>query len=93
MSTNGRRVVVTSLGLVCPCGKTVEESWRNILSGQSGIDRISAFDASAYDSQIAGEVKDFDPLEFMEKKDARRADRSVQLAVAAATEAMNGDLG
>ena len=90
MSTNGRRVVVTSLGLICPCGKTVEESWPNILSGKSGVDLISAFDASAYDSQIAGEVKDFDPLEFMDKKEARRMDRSVQLAVAAATEAMSG---
>ncbi len=93
MSTNGRRVVVTGIGLVSPCGNTVEESWRNILSGKSGIDRISAFDVSDYDSQIAGEVKDFDPLEFMEKKDARRADRSVQLAVAAAMEAMNGNGG
>ncbi|MCK4350090.1 MAG: beta-ketoacyl-ACP synthase II [Candidatus Krumholzibacteria bacterium] len=93
MSTNGRRVVATGIGLVSPCGNTVEESWRNILSGKSGIDRISAFDASAYDSQIAGEVKDFDPLEFMDKKEARRTDRSVQLAVASATEAMKGNGG
>jgi 3-oxoacyl-[acyl-carrier-protein] synthase II len=91
VSTNSRRIVVTGLGLVCPCGNTVEESWENILSGRSGIDKISAFDASEYDSQIAGEVKGFDPHEFMEKKDARRADRSVQLAVAAATEAMSAN--
>jgi 3-oxoacyl-[acyl-carrier-protein] synthase II len=89
VSKNGRRIVVTGFGLVCPCGNTVEESWQNILSGRSGIDKISAFDVSDYDSQIAGEVKGFDPLDFMDKKDARRADRSVQLAIAAATEAMS----
>lgn len=88
MST--RRVVVTGMGLVSPCGNSVEESWSNILSGTSGIDRITAFDASGYASQIAGEVKDFDPLRFMDKKEARRTDRSVQLALAAATEAMQG---
>jgi 3-oxoacyl-[acyl-carrier-protein] synthase II len=93
VSTDGRRVVVTGLGLVCPCGNTVEESWRNIVAGTSGIGRITAFDAGAYDSQIAGEVKDFDPTRFMDKKDARRADRSVQLAVAAATEAIDGNSG
>ena len=90
VSTNARRVVVTGLGLVSPCGNSVEESWRNILSGTSGIDRITAFDVSAYASQIGGEVKNFDPLQFMDKKEARRSDRSVQLALAAATEAMQG---
>jgi 3-oxoacyl-[acyl-carrier-protein] synthase II len=88
VSTNGRRVVATGIGLVSPCGNTVEESWGNIVSGNSGIDRITAFDASGYTSQIAGEVKSFDPLQFMDKKEARRTDRSVQLAMAAATEAM-----
>jgi len=90
VSTNARRVVVTGIGLVSPCGNSVEESWGNILSGTSGIDRITAFDASDYASQIAGEVKNFDPLQFMDKKEARRTDRSVQLALAAATEAMQG---
>ena len=88
MSTNERRVVVTGMGLVSPCGNSVEESWRNILDGVSGIDRITAFDVSDYASQIGGEVKNFDPLQFMDKKEARRTDRSVQLALAAATEAM-----
>jgi 3-oxoacyl-[acyl-carrier-protein] synthase II len=88
VSTSARRVVVTGVGLVSPCGNSVEESWRNILSGTSGIDRISAFDVSGYASQIGGEVKNFDPLQFMDKKEARRTDRSVQLALAAATEAM-----
>jgi 3-oxoacyl-[acyl-carrier-protein] synthase II len=90
VSTSARRVVVTGIGLVSPCGNSVEESWRNILSGTSGIDRITAFDVSGYASQIGGEVKNFDPLQFMDKKEARRTDRSVQLALAAATEAMQG---
>jgi 3-oxoacyl-[acyl-carrier-protein] synthase II len=90
VSTNARRIAVTGIGLVSPCGNSVEESWRNILSGTSGIDRITAFDVSNFASQIGGEVKDFDPLRFMDKKEARRTDRSVQLALAAATEAMQG---
>lgn len=90
MSTNGRRVVVTGMGLVSPCGNTVSESWGNIAAGRSGIDRITAFDVSEYSSQIGGEVKQFDPLDYMDKKEARRMDRSVQLAIAASTEAMSG---
>ncbi|UCF06195.1 MAG: beta-ketoacyl-ACP synthase II [bacterium] len=88
MSANGRRVVVTGMGLICPCGKTVEESWENIVAGRSGIGKITAFDVSSYDSQVGGEVKNFDPLEFMDKKEARRTDRSVQFALAASKEAM-----
>ena len=78
------------MGLVSPCGKTVEESWGNIVAGRPGIDRISAFDASAYTSQVAGEVRDFDPLQYVDKKEARRMDRCTQLAMAAAAEAMGG---
>ena len=88
MSTNGRRVVVTGMGLVSPCGHTVEESWANISAGVSGLARITAFDVSAYDSRIGGEVKNFDPEKHMDKKEARRADRSVQFAFAAAAGAM-----
>jgi len=83
-----RRVVVTAMGLVSPCGKTVEESWRNISAGVSGIARITAFDVSAYDSKIGGEVKNFEAEKYIDKKEARRMDRSVQLAMAAASEAM-----
>jgi 3-oxoacyl-[acyl-carrier-protein] synthase II len=83
-------VVVTGMGLVSPCGHTVEESWKNISAGVSGIARIAAFDVSAYDSQIGGEVKGFDPERHMDKKEARRADRSVQFAFAAAAGAMAG---
>lgn len=88
MSSNGRRVVVTGMGLVSPCGKTVDENWMNISAGRSGIDRITAFDVSGFSSQIGGEVKDFDPLAYIDKKDARRMDRSTQLAMAASIEAM-----
>jgi 3-oxoacyl-[acyl-carrier-protein] synthase II len=90
VSAKTRRVVVTAMGLVSPCGGTVAEGWANIVAGRSGIGRITAFDVSAYDSQIGGEVKNFDPERFMDKKDARRTDRSVQLAMAAAAEAMEG---
>jgi 3-oxoacyl-[acyl-carrier-protein] synthase II len=88
VSTNGRRVVITGVGLICPCGSTVQESWDNIIAGRSGIGKITAFDVSDYASQIGGEVKNFDPLDFMDKKEARRMDRSVQLAVAASSETM-----
>ncbi len=82
----GNRVVVTGRGLISPCGKTVEENWENISAGKSGVDRISAFDVSDYSSQVGGEVKDFDPFAYMDKKEARRMDRFSQLAVAAAEE-------
>ena len=90
MSTNDRRVVVTAMGLISPCGNTVEESWRNIAAGRSGIAVITAFDVSAYDTKIGGEVKNFEPEKYVDKKEARRMDRSVQLAMAAAVEAMAG---
>jgi beta-ketoacyl-acyl-carrier-protein synthase II len=76
------------MGLVSPCGKTVDESWDNIVNGRSGIGPITAFDASGFTARIAGEVKDFDPLEYIDKKEARRMDRSSHLAMAAASEAM-----
>jgi len=78
------------MGLVSPCGASVAESWANIVAARSGIARITAFDVSGYDTQIGGEVKDFEPERYMDKKEARRMDRSVQLAMAAATEAMAG---
>jgi len=90
VTASTRRVVVTGMGLVSPCGATVAESWASISTGTSGIARITAFDVSAYDSKIGGEVKQFDPERFMDRKEARRMDRSVQLAMAAASEAMAG---
>jgi 3-oxoacyl-[acyl-carrier-protein] synthase II len=83
-------VVVTGMGLIAPCGSTVAENWENISAGRSGLARITAFDVSAYDSKIGGEVKSFDPERYIDRKEARRMDRSVQLAMAAAAEAMAG---
>ncbi|HUS36140.1 MAG TPA: beta-ketoacyl-ACP synthase II [Verrucomicrobiae bacterium] len=79
-----RRVVITGLGVVTPLGHTVEEFWKNLLAGQCGIDKITHFDASPYDCQIAAEVKNFDPLPaFPNAKELRRTDRFTQFAVAA----------
>lgn len=89
MSASSRRVVVTGMGIISPCGKTVEENWENIVAGRPGIDIIQAFDVSDYSSQVGGEVRDFDPNEYMERKDAKRMDRSSQLAVAASAETVS----
>ncbi|MGQ9572444.1 MAG: beta-ketoacyl-ACP synthase II [Dehalococcoidia bacterium] len=77
------RVVVTGIGVVSPIGLTVEEFWRNLTEGVSGVGPVSSFDASPYACRIAGEVKDFDPGQYMDAKAARRASRFVQFAVAA----------
>ena len=78
-----RRVVVTGLGMVTPIGNDVATSWKSALEGKSGIDRIQSFDASAFGSQIAGEVKDFDPSKYLGVKEVRRFDRFVHFGVAA----------
>jgi 3-oxoacyl-[acyl-carrier-protein] synthase II len=78
-----RRVVVTGVGLICGCGIGTEEVWRNLLAGKSGIGRVTQFDASAFDCQIAGEVKNFDPLNWVEKKELKKMARFIQLAMAA----------
>jgi beta-ketoacyl-acyl-carrier-protein synthase II len=83
-----RRVVITGLGTVNPIGNSVEAYWEGLKSGTSGIGPITHFDASELPCQIAGEVKEFDPTEFMEHKDARRAARSTQFAIAASTQAV-----
>ncbi|MDD5059270.1 MAG: beta-ketoacyl-ACP synthase II [Sideroxydans sp.] len=82
-----RRVVVTGLGAVTPVGNGVAATWQNIVAGKSGIGRITRFDPSAFASQIAGEVKDFDVTQFIPAKDARRMDRFVHLGLAAGIEA------
>jgi 3-oxoacyl-[acyl-carrier-protein] synthase II len=82
-----RRVVVTGLGLITPVGIGVSESWANIISGQSGIGKITKFDCSTYPSQVAGEVKNFDPLLYILPKDARRMDTFIQFGIAAGVEA------
>ncbi|HXU50312.1 MAG TPA: beta-ketoacyl-ACP synthase II [Candidatus Binatia bacterium] len=83
-----RRVVVTGVGLVCGCGIGTEEVWRNLLAGKSGVGRVTQFDASAFDCQIAGEVKNFDPLNWVEKKELKKMARFIQLAMAASDFAM-----
>jgi len=79
-----RRVVVTGLGTITPLGIGVEESWKAMVSGKSGIGPITLFDASTFPVRFAGEVKGFDPEAFMEKKEARRNERFIQFSIAAA---------
>jgi 3-oxoacyl-[acyl-carrier-protein] synthase II len=81
-------VVVTGVGLVCATGIGTAEAWPNLLAGKSGIRRITHFDATGYDCQIAGEVPDFDPLRWVEKKELKKMGRFIQLAIAAADDAM-----
>ncbi len=83
-----RRVVVTGLGLVSPLALTAEGSWQRVLKGESGIGPITLFDAAAFPARIAGEVRGFDPLAYMDKKDVKKMDRFIQFACAAAQEAM-----
>ncbi|MDZ7728202.1 MAG: beta-ketoacyl-ACP synthase II [Dehalococcoidia bacterium] len=83
-----RRVVVTGIGMVTPVGLTAADSWDAIVNGRGGIGPITLFDPTGLDSQIAGEVKDFVPTDYMEKKVARRADRFAQFAFVAADEAL-----
>lgn len=79
-----RRVVVTGIGLVSPMGVGTEENWQALLAGKSGIRLISRFDVSDYTSQIAGEMEEFDPLRFIEKKEVRKMDNFIRYAIAAA---------
>lgn len=83
-----RRVAVTGLGTVNPCGLSVAESFENVKSGKVGIGPITRFDEPDFSVKVVGEVKDFDPEKYMKKKDARHMDRFTQFAVAAADEAM-----
>jgi 3-oxoacyl-[acyl-carrier-protein] synthase II len=84
-----RRVVVTGVGLICGCGIGTEEVWRNLLAGKSGIGPITHFDPAGFDCRIAGEVRDFDPLNWFEKKELKKTGRFIQLAMAASDFAMN----
>ncbi|HTM35642.1 MAG TPA: beta-ketoacyl-ACP synthase II [Terriglobales bacterium] len=83
-----RRVVVTGIGLICALGNGTEEVWRNLLAGKSGVRKITHFDTSKYSCQIAAEVKNFDPLDYIEKKEARKMARFIHFAIAAAEEAV-----
>jgi len=83
-----RRVVVPGIGLVCGCGIGTDEVWRNLLAGKSGIGSITHFDPAAFDCRIAGEVRNFDPLVWVEKKELKKMGRFIQLALAASEFAM-----
>ena len=86
---NKKRVVVTGLGLITPLGLGVETSWQNLVNGKSGIRKISSFDVSAFPTQIAGEVANFNPEDYIEPKEVKKMDRFIHFAVAAATLALN----
>ena len=81
-------MVITGMGAVTPLGLGVDEMWENLVAGRSGIGRITHFDATGFPSQIAGEVKDFDPTRYMSNREARRMARFSQLAVASALQAV-----
>ncbi len=83
-----RRVVVTGLGLICGVGNDSTEVWRNILDGKSGVAAITRFDAGKFACRIAAEVKNFDPLNFIDRKELKKMGRFIHLAMAAAEEAM-----
>ncbi len=83
-----RRVVVTGLGAITPVGNDVATTWRSLIEGKSGTAPITKFDASKFPVRIAAEVKGFNPLDYMERKEARRADQYTQYAVAASRQAM-----
>jgi len=83
-----RRVVVTGMGAITPVGNDVATTWRSLIEGKSGTTPITKFDASKFSCRIAAEVKDFNPLDFMDRKEAKRADPYTQYAVAGARQAM-----
>jgi 3-oxoacyl-[acyl-carrier-protein] synthase II len=84
----GRRVVVTGLGLICGVGNSTSEVWKAVLAGKSGVGRITSFDPTAFACQIAAEVKNFDPLNYIEKKEVKKMGRFIHVAIAAADEAL-----
>ena len=83
-----RRVAVTGLGLVSPIGLNVDEAWRNALAGKSGIGPIDRFDTTDYSVTFAGQIRDFDPEQYMNRKDARRRDEFIQFGIAAGVQAV-----
>lgn len=86
---NRRRVVITGLGVVTPLGIGVEKTWQGLTAGKSGITKITRFDASEYSCQIAGEVKDFNPGDYIDKKEIKKMDTFIHYAVAASQEAVD----
>src|ERR1700716_1961750 len=83
-----RRVVVTGMGAITPVGNDVATTWQSLIAGKSGTAPITKFDASKFPVRFAAEVKGFNPLDFMDRKEAKRADQYTQYAVAASRQAM-----
>ena len=83
-----KRVVITGIGAITPIGKNVDETWQGILDKKCGIDNITLFDTSTFKTKFAGEVKDYNPQDYFEVKQAKRLDRSSQFAIIAAKEAI-----
>ncbi len=83
-----KRVVITGMGVLCPLGLNTSTTWEGLITGQSGIDYITLFDAEPLATKFAGEVKGFEPTDYINRKDARRMDRFAQLAVAASLQAV-----
>lgn len=93
---NKKRVVITGMGVISPVGNTVEEYWKSLIEGRSGVGRITSFDPSNFSSQIAAEILDFDPSLYLNTKEIKKTDRFVQFAIAASKMAMDNsglDLG
>jgi 3-oxoacyl-[acyl-carrier-protein] synthase II len=88
INKNGRRVVVTGLGVISPVGLTVPSMWQALISGKSGVDYISSFDPTPLETQYAAEAKGFDPMVYVSRKEAHRMDRFTQFAVAATLQAV-----
>jgi len=87
-NNHNSRVVVTGIGILCPLGLDSSTTWEGLISGKSGIDYITLFDFEPHDTKFAGEVKGFEPTDYINRKDARRMDRFAQLAVAAGRQAV-----
>jgi 3-oxoacyl-[acyl-carrier-protein] synthase II len=83
-----RRVVITGIGLVTPIGLNTSENWDSLMAGRSGVSTITRFDISRFNTKIAGEVKNFDPLEYIEKKELKKMDRFIHYAIAASEQAL-----
>src|ERR1700744_6447744 len=83
-----KRVVVTGIGALTPIGNNVQDYWGGLLNGVSGADAITLFDASKFKTRFACELKGFDPLQYMDKKESRKVDRYTQIALAASDEAV-----
>ena len=83
-----RRVVVTGMGIISPVGNDIATAWENILKGVSGIGPVTHFDATAYATRIAGQVRDFDPTQWMAPKDVKKMDPFIHYGVAAGTQAL-----